>query len=590
MNNKRRRIAILAYSSLALLAVFILRLWQLQVLKGDYYNKESKKNRVRVIKIPASRGIIFDRNGTALVKNAPYYIASLIPDLSGEAVNLTRLAALLDLSVEDLSEKIINKRKHNLEPVRLKEGLSYEDVVRLEAVRSDFPGLIIETEITREYPYGTTAAHLVGYLSLPRKDQLRKGLFSNVPAGTFVGQWGVEAFYDERLRGKAGKRFVEVDALGRHLRTLRTEAPQRGESITLSLDIKAQIAAEKAFRKRSGALVAVDPSNGELLAHVSLPSFDPNLFSRGIAEKPWERLQSHPGHPMINRALQSQYPPGSIFKIVTAVAALEEGITDGKRNIECTGKIFVGPWKFSCWKDDGHGRVSLKRALIESCDVYFYEIGRLLGIDRIAKYANVLGLGTKSGLKLTSEKSGLIPDTRWKYETKGIPWYLGETFNAAIGQGYVSVTPVQASLMIAAIANGGSVFKPQLTKRGPAEDPASRIVLKPETVQLIRESLLGVVSNPKGTGWRARSASVEIAGKTGTAQVVKISDTEKTSTDRSHRDHAWFVAYAPAGRPQIALSVFVEHGGHGGSAAAPIAKKTIEEYLRIDNQRVQIDK
>ena len=580
MRDKRKTITVLTYITIAVFVVFLLRLWQLQILKGGYYRKLSEKNRVRVFKIPAPRGIIYDRNGIPLVKNAPYFIASLIPDLSKEGLDLEGLARLLDMPVDELSKKIAKQKRHVLEPIRLKEGLDFAEVARIEARRSDFPGLVVETEITRAYPYGSTGAHLIGYLSLPTEAQLRKGLFAGVPKGTFVGQWGVEALYDKRLRGVPGKRFIEVDALGRQLRTLRVVPPRKGEDLTLSVDIRTQKAAEEAFRGKAGALLALDPDDGEVLALVSLPSFDPNLFVRGISPRQWRRLQRHPGHPFLNRVFQSQYPPGSIFKIVTAIAALEEGVVDENFSVECTGAINVGIWKFSCWKGQGHGTTALRKALVESCDVYFYEVGRLLGMDRIAKYANALGLGTAPGVNLSAEKEGLIPTTSWKLRKKGIPWYLGETFNAAIGQGYVSVTPAQAALMISALANGGTVYRPELLKVSSGTEPMTKLSLSRRTLRLIRDSLVGVVEDPKGTGGDAKSEIVRIAGKTGTAQVVKIPESVKRKLARKYKDHAWFVAYAPAANPMIALSVFVEHGGHGGETAGPIAKATIEAYMR----------
>ncbi|HDH01727.1 MAG TPA: penicillin-binding protein 2, partial [Nitrospirae bacterium] len=477
MIDKKKTITVLAYISMAVFVIFLLRLWQLQILKGSYYRKQSEKNRVRVFKIPAPRGIIFDRNGIPLVKNAPYFIASLIPGLSKKGLNLSGLSKLLDTSVEDLSEKIAKRKKHVLEPIRLKEGLSFSQVARIEARRSDFPGLVVETEITRAYPYGSTGAHLIGYLSLPTEAQLRKGLFAGTPRGTFVGQWGVEALYDKRLKGVPGKRFIEVDALGRQLRTLKVVPPQKGEELTLSVDIRTQKTAEEAFKGKAGALMALDPQSGEVLALVSLPSFDPNLFVRGISQRQWNRLRRNPGHPFLNRVFQSQYPPGSIFKIVTAIAALEEGVVDENFSVDCTGEIHVGIWKFSCWKGQGHGKTALRKALVESCDIYFYEIGRLLGMDRIAKYANALGLGIAPGVKLSAERKGLIPTTSWKLRKKGIPWYLGETFNAAIGQGYVSITPAQAALMISAIANGGNVYRPELLKDQPGPEPIAKLSL-----------------------------------------------------------------------------------------------------------------
>jgi penicillin-binding protein 2 len=579
MSEKGTSIKVFTYLTLLILLIFVLRLWQLQILKGDYYREKSKKNRVRIVKIPSPRGIIYDRNEIPLVKNAPYFIASLIPDLSVAEINLTELSIILSVPVEKLSDKIIYQKSHTLEPIRLKEGLRFEEVAKIEARRSDFPGLIVETEITREYPYSKTGAHIIGYLSKPTEEQLRKGLFKNTTRGSVVGQWGVESLYNEELTGTTGRRFIEVDALGRQLSTLRVIHPRRGEDIQLSIDIRTQSVAEEAFQKKAGALLALDPNDGSVLALVSLPSFDSNLFVKGISPPEWQKVLKHPGHPFLNRVFQSRYPPGSVFKIVTALAALEEGAINEHFTVECKGKIEVGRWKYRCWKERGHGKISLKRALIESCDVYFYEVGRLLGIDRIAKYASALGLGKVPGMKLSTEKAGLIPSSSWKVKSKGEPWYLGETFNASIGQGYVSLTPAHAALLIAAIANGGNVYRPVL--RTPTDiEPIAKLSVKPETMDVIREALIGVVNSQRGTGKTASSERVVIAGKTGTAQVVALPELEEELPVDAPRDHAWFVAYAPADRPAIALSVFVEHGGHGGEVAAPIAKVTIEEYLR----------
>ncbi|NOY65064.1 MAG: penicillin-binding protein 2 [Nitrospirae bacterium] len=576
MRDKKKTLYFFVYITLGVMCVFILRLWQLQILKGDYYREKSIKNRVRIIRLPAPRGIIYDRKGNALVKNTPYFIVSLIPELS-EEVDVKGLSQLLGVSEEEIQERINKHDKHSLEPIRLKEGITFKEVSYIEARRSDFPGLIVETDITRTYPYKETAAHLIGYLSHPagnRADMETKG-FSR---GTFIGQWGVEHLYDDKLRGQPGKKYIEVDALGRQLRTLKVLKPVKGEDIRLSIDLDTQIAAERAFKRRSGALLALDPNSGDILAMVSLPSFDPNIFIKGVTEKQWKRLLRNPGHPLLNRVFQSQYPPGSVFKIITAIAALQEGIITKNFKVNCTGEIQVGNWRFRCWKKGGHGIVNLRRAIVESCDVYFYEVGRMLGIDRIAKYAHAFGLGKPTGIRLVSEKRGLIPTTKWKLEKKGRPWYLGETFNASIGQGYVTVTPAQAAVLISALANGGKVFRPKLTL-SEAPEIISRLPLKKEIIKFMNNALTGVIEDPKGTGWRARSDKVRIAGKTGTAQVISISDNMETAR-RYPKDHAWFVAFAPVEKPSIALSVFVEHGGHGGKSAAPIARTVIETYLR----------
>ncbi len=579
MSNKRRIAQFFTYLTVALFVVLLLRLWQLQLLKGDYYLAQSIKNRIRVVKIPAPRGIIYDRNGVKLVKNAPLFVASLLPGISEDSLDIKALSELLDMKEEEIRKLISGQDTKRLEPIRLKAGLSFSDVAKIEARRSDFPGLIIETDVTRYYPYKKTASHLIGYLSLPTVEQLRKRSKKEIVQNAPVGQWGVEALYDETLRGTPGRKFIEVDALGRQLRTVSIIPPRRGNDITLSIDINTQIEAENAFKRKSGALMAIDPRNGKVIAFVSLPSFNPNEFIHGISQDRWNKLINNPRHPMLNRVLQSQYPPGSVFKLIVAIAGLEEGVITPGYSVDCKGFISVGRWRFRCWKKSGHGLVNLRRAIVESCDVYFYEVGRLLGIDRIAKYARAFGLGSPVGLKLCTERSGLIPTTRWKKRVRGRPWYLGETFNAAIGQGYVSVTPAQAAVMVAAIANGGTIYRPSVLLD---EEPQilGKVVLKPSTIRFIKRAMYDVVVNPRGTGWRARSGVAPIAGKTGTAQVVSRPADEDESKRWLPRDHAWFVAFSPVKNPEIALSVFVEHGGHGGETAAPIAKKTIEQYIK----------
>ena len=394
----------------------------------------------------------------------------------------------------------------------------------------------------------------------------------------FIGQWGIEKLFDDSLRGTSGSRVIEVNALGREIRLLQEKMPIKGKDITLSIDINLQKEAEKAFGEKAGALVAIKPDTGEILGMISKPSFDPNLFTRGISHEKWAAITEDKKNPMLNRALQSQYPPGSTFKIVTAIAALEEGVINPRTKVDCRGGINYGRWHFGCWRKNGHGVISLHRAIVESCDVYFYEVGRRLGIDKIYEYATSLGLGKKTGIDLGKEREGLVPNTKWKLENKKLPWFLGETFNASIGQGYVAVTPIQLAVMTSAIANGGTVYKPLLIKNS-SPTISGRLNISPDTLETIKKGLFGVVNEAGGTGYAAKSELVTIAGKTGTAQVV----TQKSGSHyvgEKFRDHAWFVAFAPVEKPEIALAVLVEHGGHGGGAAAPIAKSAIEAYVK----------
>ncbi|GAB4390543.1 MAG: penicillin-binding protein 2 [Thermodesulfovibrionales bacterium] len=569
------RIRVISFAVVALFAMLTARLWQLQVLQGEELREISSENLLRIEKVPAPRGIIYDRNGKPLVKNSPYYAVALRQEMLREA-DLGAIAGFLGMDPGEVAERI-ERRKDPFTPVKLREGLTFEEVAYYEARLSDYPALTVEVEETRHYIYGEVGAHLIGYLGKLNPAQVGQGDFKDVPRESFIGQWGVEKLFDKTLRGTPGRRVIEVDALGRQLRLLEEEKPRKGNDIYLSIDINLQQAAEAAFGERAGALVAMKPSTGEILGLVSKPSFDPNLFSRGISYADWVALVEDPRHPMLNRALQSQYPPGSTFKIITAAAALERGAITPATEQFCSGKIFHGQWSFGCWKKGGHGRLDLYGALVESCDIYFYRAGSAVGIDAIADFARQFGLGRETGIPLVAEKTGLVPDRQWKERTRHRPWYLGETYNAAIGQGYVLATPAQMARVAGAVANGGYLYRPTLLRAEGQPEPISRVGISEENLRFIRRALGGVVSDGRGTGGAARSRLASIAGKTGTAQVV--SEKTRDKSDASHEDHAWFVAFAPLEDAQIALSVFVEHGGHGGSAAAPVAKVAIEAHL-----------
>ncbi|MFZ3123460.1 MAG: penicillin-binding protein 2 [Thermodesulfovibrionales bacterium] len=577
-NNSRNRILLASYVIVGLFALFAIRLWQLQVLQGKEYRKISMENMLRIIKIPAPRGIIYDRNGAPLVKNSPYFYASLMPE-NLKQVNVQYLADILGINAGDIYARINKKGLSPFEPIKLKEGLTFKEIAAIEARRSDFPGLIIDIDMSREYLYGDIGAHLIGYLGKLNPSQSKNPEFKDVPPEAFIGQWGAELLFDRSLRGIPGERIIEIDAIGREIKLLQENPPVTGEDLKLSIDINLQKAAEDAFAGRAGAVVALKPDTGEILGLVSRPSFDPNLFARGINYSQWAELIQDKKTPMLNRALQSQYPPGSTFKIITAIAALNEGVITPDTKVTCTGGITYGKWQFGCWKKGGHGTVSLHRAIVESCDVYFYEAGKRLGIDKIAEYARKLGLGSETGLQLVKERSGLIPDTKWKHEKRNQQWYLGETFNAAIGQGYVAVTPMQMAQLMSIVANGGLIYRPVMVKAEAPLQPVASVDIKPQVLDLVRDGLYGAVNEGGGTGGAAKSNIAAIGGKTGTAQVVSIRKSSHHLPEK-FRDHAWFVAFAPVEKPAIALCVFIEHGGHGGGAAAPIAKLAIEAYLK----------
>ena len=575
-NNIRDRILLASYVIAVLFALFAIRLWQLQVLQGKEYRKISMGNMLRIIKISAPRGIIYDRNGIPLVKNSPYFYASLMAE-NVKQVNIQYLADILGINSGDIYARINKKGLSPFEPIKLKEGLTFKEIAEIEARRSDFPGLIIDIDMSREYLYGDIGAHLIGYLGKLNSSQSKNPKFKDVPPEAFIGQWGAEFLFDRTLRGIPGERIIEIDAIGREIKLLSEHSPVKGEDLNLSIDINLQKAAEDAFVGRAGAVVALKPDTGEILGLVSRPSFDPNLFARGINYSQWAALIQDKKTPMLNRALQSQYPPGSTFKIVTAIAALTEGVITPDTKVTCAGGITYGKQQFGCWKKGGHGTISLHRAIVESCDVYFYEAGKRLGIDKIAEYARKLGLGSETGLHLVQERSGLIPDTKWKHEKRNQPWYPGETFHAAIGQGYVSVTPIQMAQLMSMVANGGLIYRPVIVKAEAPVQPIAIADIKSQVFDMVRDGLYGVVNEGGGTGSTAKSNIAAVGGKTGTAQVV---GKKKGLTGERFMDHAWFVAFAPVEKPAIALSVFVEHGGGGGAVAAPIAKLTIEAYLK----------
>jgi penicillin-binding protein 2 len=570
------------YITVIIFFVFLFRLFQLQILDGNKYRELSEGNRLKIVKIPAVRGILYDRKGTPLVKNIPYFSVSLISENS-KNIDITALSKLLGMKNEEIIEKINKRDNSPFVPVKLKQGLSFEEIARIEARRSDFPGLSIEVEASRQYPYGKIGAHVIGYLGKIGPNQVNNKKFKDLPPNMLIGQWGAEAIFDEELRGISGEKIIEIDALGRELRKLQESPSVKGNDIYLSIDIDVQKAAEESFINKAGAVVAIKPDSGEILALASLPSFDPNLFASGISYETWKSLLEDTKKPMLNRAVQSQYPPGSVFKIITAIAALEEGVVGLNEKIFCRGGINYGRWTFGCWRKGGHGFVDLHKAIVESCDVFFYEIGRRLGIDKIYKYASAFGLGKETGINLVpiKEKKGLIPNTDWKRQKKGLPWYLGDTFISSIGQGFITTTPIQMALMTSTIVNGGNFYKPSLVKGD--KNLVKNISIKPQTIEIIKKALSGVVNEPNGTATGARSSITFIGGKTGTAQVV---GKKKGLSGEKFMDHAWFVAFAPLEKPEIALSVFVENGGSGGAVAAPIAKRVIEAYLKSQNSEV----
>jgi penicillin-binding protein 2 len=576
---------------LVLLGLLVLRAWYLQVVNGDAYRELADTNRVRVVTVLPQRGLIFDRHGRLLVNNTPGFTAYVVPEDAPAPLGplIERLAVYLDLSEEEIRERIVGQRMvRPFTPIPIKGHLTLREVALIEAHRLDLPGVKIEFVAQRNYPLGAWAAHLLGYVSEVSAAQRATSEFEGLPLGLQVGQYGAELAYDATLRGRPGEKGVEVDALGHERRVVSQVQPVQGDDLYLTIDADVQLAAEEALDGKAGVVVAVDPTTGEVIAMVSHPDFDPNMLSGALTASRWAELLADPGRPLNNRAIQGQYPPGSTFKIVVAAAALERRVVTPHSETACKGGKFFGNRVFRDWKAGGHGIVDLHRALVESCDVYFYEVGDRLGVDAIAEFARAFGLGEPTGIALPSEKKGLIPSTDWKLATRREPWYPGETLSVAIGQGYVTATPLQLATMIGTVATGGERHPPRYIREirhrdgtvvVPETTPGEHLAVSAKTFSVLREALKGVVVETHGTGGAARSSLTQIAGKTGTAQVVSLAQGGRKGRAPHLEDHAWFVAFAPMDTPRIAITVLVEHGGHGGSVAAPIAKRVIETYL-----------
>jgi len=566
--------------------VLSIRLWDLQIMKGSEMRIQSEQNRIRVKKIIAPRGIIFDRQGRILADSRPSFNLYIIPeDIKDFSHTIDGLAKLIHVDRETIVEKL--KMSSELPPsfpVKIKSDITMDEVAIIEANRVYLPGVNIQIEPRRTYLYGTMLAHVLGYIAEISSEELKSKEYKNCIQGDFIGKYGIEKMYETYLRGVDGERRVEVDASGREIRTLESKESLAGNNLYLNIDIDIQTIAEKALEGKRGAVIVLEPKNGAVFALVSKPSFDPNKFSTGISKNDWKTLSNDKAYPLQNRVIQGRYPPGSTFKIVSALKALEDGVITEKTNFFCSGHLAFGSRVFGCWKKDGHGHVAIHRGIVESCDVFFYNVGLKLGINRIHNMAEAIGLGKLTGIDLPGEKQGLVPSSEWKNKVFGKPWYDGETLSVVIGQGAVWLTPVQLAQLSSFVANQGVTFKPQIVKRVVRPDgrviktfePAvsTNIKLKKTTIDVVKEGMKGVVNEQRGTAYSSRIQNIKMSGKTGTAQLASL---EKS---RNIIDHAWFISYAPAEDPAVSISVLVEHGGHGSGAAAPIAKAITENLMK----------
>jgi penicillin-binding protein 2 len=585
-----RRLSGLTIAALAGFFILLARLLYLQVIESDNLRSMSESNRLRFVPVAASRGAILDRNGRLLVSNTPSFSVAVIQqevkDKEGLISDLARYLGADRTELMARWEK--GKRRAQYYPIIMASGISRDQLEFLEENRLRLPGIDIEMKPVREYPNGELASHLLGYLAEISEQELQEETFRKYNPGDYIGKSGIERSWEQFLRGADGGRQLEVDARGRYLRTISESIPKTGNSIVLTIDLELQERAEHAFGDKAGAAVLLDVNSGEILAFVSAPGFNPALFTRRMPAEKWREYLDDKRHPLENKALKGQYPPGSTFKIITALAGLQAGMIDENATVNCTGSYTVGADTFRCWNRHGHGSVNLKQAMKESCDVYFYQLGERIGVDRIAATAREFGLGTPMGVGLENEKGGLVPTVEWKEKKHRKKWYRGETLSVSIGQGYLSTTPIQLASMIATVANEGIVYRPHLIKR--IVDPDGKVLkefnpevlrqtdIPTELYRTVKEGLLAVVNERGGTGGMARLYDVSVAGKTGTSQVVKMRD-RRGSIPYQYRDHALFVAFAPFEKPEVAVAVVVEHGEHGGSTAGPIAGLILRAYF-----------
>jgi len=572
---------------LPIVLLFVLlsaRLWQLQILHGAEYAVEADRNRIRTVEIVAPRGQILDRNGRLLVENRPSFNILLYREFAKDMTATTAfVTSKLGIKKESFDDRLRQSRRAGLyRPVVIKEDVEIDDISVVEAHRREHPEIKLGPEPRRLYRHGSLAAHVLGYVREVSEEELTAETFPEARAGDLVGKSGIERIYNAQLVGKDGSRHLLVDSLGRELGLMSEVEAVLGGEMRLSLDLDLQLAAEGQLKGRSGVMVAMDPRNGEILAMASAPSFDPNTLSARISMEVWNSLINNPEHPLQNRAIQSHYSPGSIFKLVMAAGGLQENLVNDRTRIVCTGSALFYGRRFHCWSDAGHGHMNLENAIANSCNIFFYELGKRMGIDRIAGYARVLGLGERTGVDLTGEGAGLIPSQEWKLRTSGERWYSGETISVSIGQGAVSVTPLQILRAVSAIALKGKLTTPHLLLRSGSNAstgwPVKQIPLDAENLEKIHEGMWRSV-NASGTGYRTYIAGLDICGKTGTVQLIG-SDLRKELKDlEGYEDHSWFAGFAPRNDPEIAVAVLIEHGGKGGGSAALLARALFRTHF-----------
>jgi penicillin-binding protein 2 len=580
-------------------------LWFLQIHNGSKYREKADNNRVRMLDVIAPRGNIMDAGGRTIITNRPSFNIVWVKEDSPDPDEIIKkLSLILDEEIADLLKKVRESTDNPRHiPILLKEDIDWKTLVYIENNHYDLPGVRIEVLPRRNYLFDDFGSHMIGYTGEINQGELVAWQKGNYQGGDQIGKRGFEKLYEDELRGEKGTMYMEVNAHGFEQRQLKGKEPLPGNDLQLTVDLDLQLEAEDAMADKAGAVIAMDVNSGRILAFASAPPVHLEDFVGGISTKNWQALLNNIKRPLVHKTIQGQYPPGSTYKIITALAGLSKGEINANTVFYCSGSMAFGNRRYGCWKQGGHGPVNLHRALAESCDIYFYQVGIRVGVDTLAEYANRMGLGQKTGIDFEYEKSGLIPTSNWKKLAKGERWQEGETLSIAIGQGFNLVTPLQVCQMTAALVNGGILYKPFLVEK--IIDPEGQVVKEfTPTVEvelvgmdkylgLIRDGLVGAVNDKHGTGREARLKDIKVGGKTGTAQVVtleKFKEVDEEDVPYKHRDHAWFTSFAPAENPEIAVTVLVEHGGHGGSAAAPVAKKVLERYFVKKNELKTEDK
>jgi penicillin-binding protein 2 len=589
--------------------IFIVRLFQLQILEGEALASRSQANYVRTVRLEAQRGSIVDREGRTIAASRPAYAVDLIPyEIQNPWRTYSVLGSILGRDPVEIASNVGQPSgRRRFKPISLSKDLALEEHAKIAAHRYAMPGVELYRKPLRDYVYRDLAAQLLGTIGEIDPAELEADAFSAYRSGETIGKTGIEAANEIHLRGRAGGVNLIVDVAGREIDEIDRREPMPGGRLVLSLDLDLQRVAEASFVSedpevpdKMGALVALDPRNGDVLALVSAPSYDANGFAGGVDRKTWQALNLDEWRPLRNRAIAGVYPPGSTYKAIVAAAGLAEGVIDETTEVLCPGHFRLGRRVYRCWKRGGHGIVNLESALAESCDVYFYELGKTLGVETLARYAKLFGLGSSTGIDIRGEAAGLVPTPEWKMRTRGERWIGGETISLAIGQGANLTTPIQLAVAYAAIANGGNIVQPRVVLRRETWDgvvveetqPAIRaenIIAKP-ILEMVKKGLTSVVMEPGGTGRRARVSGINVAGKSGTTQVVSLDFVEGLEPEEipiRYRDHALFVAFAPVESPEIVVAVIVEHaGGGGGAVAAPMVQKVLAKYFEKTEGRL----